>query len=112
MNAIRGQKTVINPLPQAVRIDRVSEIAVCVPVVLAQRCGGHAHLIRALKVFQNLPPVALIPSAAPMTLVHDNQVEEIPRVLPVEAWASLVVGNSLIGGKVHLAALYGFTLNF
>ena len=40
-----------------------------------------------------------------MALVDDDEVEEVGRVFPVEAGAVLVLGDGLVGGKVHLAAL-------
>ena len=40
-------------------------------------CGGS-------EVFEDFAPVALVAGAAPVALVHDDQVEEVARVLLVE----------------------------
>src|SRR5437870_4854724 len=39
-----------------------------------------------------------------MALIHDNQIEEIARVLTVESGATLVFGDCLVGREIHLAA--------
>ena len=67
--------------------------------------GRHAELEGRLEVVQDLPPVALVPGAAPMALVHDDEVEEIGRILAVEARPALVLGDGLVDGEVHLPAL-------
>ena len=54
-----------------------------------------------------LSPVALVPSASPVTLIYYYQVKEIRRILAKEAWAPLILGQRLIDGKVHLPALDG-----
>src|SRR5439155_24210584 len=49
--------------------------------------------------------------AASMELVHDNQVEEIARVFPVESRSAFVFGDCLVGREIHFAALGRVTLD-
>ena len=110
MDAVGGEEAVVDALPQAVGVERVAEVAVGVAVVLAQRGGRHAELVGGLEVLEDLAPVALVAGAAAMALVHDDQVEEVGRVLAVEAGAALVLGDGLVDGEVHLAALAGLAV--
>src|ERR1035437_778398 len=108
MHSIGGEEAIIDSLTLAIGIDRIAEVAVSVPVVLPQRRGSHADLEGVLKILQNLPPVAFVAGASAMALVHDNKVEEIAGVFPIETGAVRVAGNSLVDGEVHLPALDGF----
>ena len=105
MHAVGREEAVVDALPQAVRVDRVAEVAVGVAVVVAQRRGGHAELVGGLEVLEDLAPVALVAGAAAVALVDDDQVEEVGREFPVQAGAALVLGDGLVDGEVHLAAL-------
>src|SRR5205085_905451 len=71
----------------------------------ALRSRGHAKLIGRLEVVENLAPVALVVGTAAMALVHDDEVEEIARVFFVQAGTVRVLGDGLVDGEVHLAAL-------
>src|SRR5205823_11859522 len=57
VDSIWREKAVFDSLPQAVLVNRVPEIKVCVARLIAQRCGCHAELIGRLEVFENLAPV-------------------------------------------------------
>src|SRR6266403_5164079 len=46
-----------------------------------------------------------------MALVHDDEIKEIPWILPVQAWTALVFCDGLINCKVHLPALDRLGLN-
>ena len=105
MDPVGRQEAVVDALPQAVGVDRVAEVGVGVAVVLAQRRGGHAELVGRLEVLQDLAPVAVVAGAAPVALVHDDQVEEVRRILPVQPRPALVLGDGLVDGEVHLPAL-------
>ena len=105
MDAVRGQEAVVNPLPQAVGVDRVAEIGVGVGVRVAFRRCGQAKLIRGLEVFEDLPPTALVPGTTPMAFVNDNQVEEVRRVFAVKAGPVVILRNGLIDGEVDFPAL-------
>ena len=105
MDAIRGQEAVSDALREAVLIERIAEIVVCVDVVFPPRRRSHPDLGRGLEPIENLPPVAVIPRAAPMAFVNDDEIEEIPRILPVEAGTVLVTRDGLIDREIHVAAL-------
>ena len=53
MHPVGREEAVVDPLPQAVLVDRVAEVEVGVAVVLAQRRGGHAELERRLEVVED-----------------------------------------------------------
>ena len=93
------------PLGKAVFVERIAEVPVRIDVVLAARSGRHADLAGRLEPPQDLAPVAVSARTATMALVHDHQIEEVPRVLPVEAGTVLVAGDGLIDGEVHVPAL-------
>src|SRR5205823_13501830 len=75
-----------------------------------RRCG-HAQLKGRLKVGENLPPVTVVLRTAAMTLVHDDQVEELRAIIAVEPWATVILGDGLISGEIHLAAFDGLALD-
>ena len=105
VDPIRGEKAVRDALGQAVLVDRVAEVIVGVDVVLPSRRRGHADLARRLEPLQDFPPVAVVAGAAAVALVHDDQIEEVPRILAVQAGAILIAGDGLVDGEIHLAAL-------
>ena len=84
---------------------RVAEVAVGVAVVVAQRRGRHAELHSGREVFENLAPGARVAGAAAVTLVDDDEVEEVRRERLEQADAPLILGQRLIEGEIHLAAL-------
>ena len=110
MDAVGGQEAVLDALAQAVGVDRVAEVAVGVAIIVAQRRRGHAELIGRLEVFEDLAPVALVAGAAAVALVHDDQVEEVGRVLAVETRPALVLGDGLVDREIHLAAFVGLAV--
>ena len=66
---------------------------------------------RISEVFEDFAPVAFVAGASPVTLIHDDEIKEIGAVFPIEAGATLVLGNGLVGGEIHLTALDDFALN-
>ena len=103
MDAIRGQEAVSDALRQAVFIKRIAEIVVGVDVILSPRRRCHPDLGRRLEPLEDLPPIAVVPGAAPMAFVDDDEIEEIPRILSVEAGAVLVTRDGLVDREVHVA---------
>src|ERR1700730_1198488 len=53
MDAIRSEKAIVNALPQAVLIDRATEVIEGIPGLIVERCGSHSQLNPRLKVLQN-----------------------------------------------------------
>ena len=107
MHAEGSEKPVRDALGEAVLVDRIAEVRVGVDIVLPAWRGGHAELGRRLEPLQDLAPVAVVAGAAPMAFVDDDEIEEVSRVLPVEARPALVAGDALTGREVHVAALRG-----
>ena len=77
----RRQEAVVDAFLERVDVDRLAEIGVSVHVVLALRRGGEAELHGGGEVIQDAAPVALVVGAAAMTLVNDDEVEEVRRIL-------------------------------
>ena len=73
--------------------------------------GTYSRGEMTFEVFENFPPIALVPRASPMALVDNDEVEEIRRKLTVQSRPLLVPRDSLIGSEVHLAAFYRFSLD-
>ncbi len=105
MDAVRSQEAIRDAFAQAVRVDRIAEVPVCVPVVRTQRRRGHAKLNGGLKVLEDLAPVALLASAAAVTLVDNDEVEEVAWKLAIQAGTHFIVRDRLVRREVHLAAL-------
>src|SRR5580704_14287978 len=110
MYPIGSKKAVGESLAKAILEDGISEVAICGLVVPAQRGSGHADLNRRLEVFQNLPPVALLPRATAMALVNDDEVKEIGCEFLVQSGAVLVLRDGLIRGEIHFPAFDRFTV--
>ena len=106
VHTVRGEEAVVDALPQAVGVDRCAEVGVGIDVVLALRRRRHADLVGGREVLEDLAPVALVLGTAAVTLIDDHEVEEVGRVLAVEPGPSLVTGDRLVDGEVHLAALH------
>ena len=122
----RREEAVLDPLFQAVCINRLTEIINIGNVLrFLGRCS-HADLRCRRKVFQNFAPVTLLFRRTTVTLIHNNQVEEIraeqlrqsgkciiaiffliiviARKLLIQREVDLIRGNGagVIFGKVHL----------
>ncbi len=111
MHPVRSEKPVVDPLAQAVAVDRRTEILVRVAILDAERRGGHAPLVREMEMREDLAPVAFLRRAAPVALVHDDQIEESGVVLPVQPRPGLISRDGLVGREVHLPALDRFALD-
>lgn len=105
MHTIRSEEAVFNSLLETVGVDRVAEVAVGITVVFAQRCGGHAELVRRFEVLEDLTPVALVTRASAVALINDDEVEEVGRKAFVQAWSAFVFCDRLVDCEVHLSAL-------
>ena len=105
VDSVGGEEAVRDALSEAVLVERIAEVPVGIGVVHAARRRGHADLAGGLEPLQDLAPVAVSTGAAAMALVHDHQIEEVPRIFPVQAGAVLVACDGLIDGEVHVPAL-------
>ena len=111
VHPVRRQEPIIYPLPQAVCVDRVSEIPIRVFVVLPQWRGCHAKLKCWLEVFEDLTPVAFVACAPTVTLVDDDEIEEIRWVFVEQTRPPLVSSYRLIRREIHLAAHHRLALD-
>ena len=105
VDSIWREKAVFDSLPQAVLVNRIAEVKIGVAGFIAQRCGCHAELVGGLEVFENFAPVRFFPRAAAMTFIHDDQVEEVRRILFVKSGACSSFCQCLINREINLAAL-------
>jgi hypothetical protein len=105
MHAVGREEAIVDPLTQAVLIDRIPEVEIGVAGLLTKRCRGHAELDRRLEVLQYDPPGTLVTCAAAMAFVHDDEVEEVGREGSEQPRAPLVLGERLVDPEVHLSAL-------
>ena len=79
VDSVRRQKAVFDPLAEAVFVDRIAEVEIGVAVVLTKGRCGHAELIGRFEPGEDFAPVGIVTGAAPVALIHDDEVEEIPR---------------------------------
>src|SRR5438309_723053 len=104
MNAIGREESILDSLAQAVGIDRIAEIEISIAIIFTQRGSGHSQLKSRLEIGENLAPVAQIARAAPVAFVHDNQIKEVWPEFFIKAGTAFILGQGLIGGKVHFPA--------
>ena len=75
------EEAVVDAFLERIDIDRLAEVSVGVHVVFTFGSGGQAKLHRRGKVVEDAAPVAFIVGTTPMTLVDDDEVEEVRWVL-------------------------------
>ena len=113
LHPIGGQETVFDALFQGVRIDRVAKIAVGVHVHIPSRGGRHSQLHGRLVILQQLPPLTLIVGSASVTLVNDDKIEKIRRILLVIGLTGGVVRHErLEDGEIQVAGFRHAVLMF
>ena len=105
MDAVGGEEAVLDALPQAVGVERVAEVDVGVAVVLAQAGWRSCRAGRPARSIPGSPASRFVTGAAPVALVHDDQVEEVRWRCFEQALSALVLSHSLVEGKVHLPAV-------
>jgi hypothetical protein len=64
MYAVWGEKSILDPLPQAVSVNGIAKVAVRADVVAAKRSRCHAELIGRFEVLKDATPRALVLGAA------------------------------------------------
>lgn len=65
-------------------VDRFPKILVGIDIGFAFGGGGHAELAGGGEIFEDVPPVAVLIGTAAVTLVDDDEVEEIGGILFIE----------------------------
>src|SRR5690606_11887204 len=86
-------------------IERIAEIVVGVDVILSPRRRCHPDLGRRLEPLEDFSPVAIVARTATMAFVDDDEIEEVARILAVEARTVLVTCNGLVDREIHVATL-------
>ena len=109
LDAKRREKTIVNAVFERIHKHRLTKVGVGIGIVLALGRGGQPQLHGGGKVFQNAAPAALIIGPAPVALVHDDEVEEVWRVLAKIrrrfAVLTLPAHKGLEDGEEHAAVL-------
>src|SRR3990172_9086037 len=111
MDSIGGEKAVLDALPKAVGVERVAEVTVCVTIIFSERGSCHTNLAGGVEILEDLAPVALVGSAPPMALIHDDQVKEVLGIIPVQTGATLILSDGLVDSEVHLPSLQRLALD-
>ena len=102
---IGRQKAVRDALPQGVAVEGLAEV-VDVGYLLGFLGGGrHPDLGSRGEVFEHLAPGGIVRGAAPVTLVHEDQIEEVRGELPVDFLLLLGPGHGLIEAEIDLKRL-------
>jgi hypothetical protein len=79
---LRGKKSVVDALTEAVGVNRFAEIVVRVGVVLTAWRGSHPELGCWLKILEYLSPVAVFAGAAAVTFINNDDIEKVAGELP------------------------------
>ena len=77
----RGKITIIDPLFQRVDVNRFAEVVVGINIPFSFRRCRQPQLNGGLKIFKNEPPAALIVGTSTVTLINDDKVKEVGRVV-------------------------------
>src|SRR5260221_1696626 len=107
-HAIRGEKAIIDAGAQGVAVDWFAKILIRLYGLSAQGRSRHAYLDGALEVFQDGAPPGIGLRAAPVTLIHNDDIEEVAWIVVIQPCARLVIGYRLVGSENNIAA--GFCL--
>ena len=83
VNTERNKETVFDSLFQRIGIYRLPEVGIGIGIYLSSWCGSHAELIGRIKIFHQFSPLAFIIGSTTMTLINDDEVEEIALILHV-----------------------------
>ena len=96
------EEAVVDALPERVGVDRVAEVLDVGDVLRFLGRGGEADLRGGGEVFEHLAPGRIVGGAAAVTLVDDDQVEEVRRELLVDVLLFLRAGDGLVEAEVDL----------
>ena len=80
---VGGEKTIGNPLPKGVGVERFAEVFNIGDGLCFLRGGGETDMGGAFEVVQNLPPGAVSGCTATMAFVHHYQIKEIRAEFPI-----------------------------
>ena len=101
------EEAILNAFFQAISIDWLPEITEVGDVLGFLGGGGHTDLGCRLEIFQNPAPAALFLGRTSVTLVHDNQVEEVRGKQLAEMFLVIIAHQLLIQREVNLVGRDG-----
>ena len=99
------EEAIGDALAQRVGVNRFAEVFDVGDLLGFLGRGGKADLRRRGEIFQDLPPRRIIGGTAPVTLVHDDEIEEIRRELLVDVLVLLGAGDGLVEAEIDLECL-------
>ena len=103
------QKAVVYSLLQRVGIDGISEVSISIDIVLSLWGGGQSELYSRREVLKNTSPIPLVIRTTTMTLIDDDAVKEVWRILakirsgPISAHEGLEDRKEYIPRRRHRA---------
>src|SRR6266540_4029239 len=109
---VRRKKAVVYSGRKAVSKDRLAEVPVGVDILRAPRRRRHADLGSRLEILEDVAPTRFVSRAPSVTLVHDDQVEVIRRILAVETRPHLILRDGLVEGEINLPSFLRLALDF
>jgi hypothetical protein len=100
----RREEAVCNTLFEGIAIDRISEIAVGVGIIMTARSGSHTELVCKGEIVHEFAPLALVVGSSAVALVDNDKIKEVGGILFV-IWlpCTIVAHESLENGKVQVA---------
>ena len=108
---VRGEETIGDPLAQRIGVDRLAEVVHVGDVFGLLRGGGQPDLCGRGEVVQHLAPGRVGIGAAAVTLVHDDQVEEVGRKLAIDILPILRPRDALVEGEVDFVGFVHLALD-
>ena len=79
----RNKETILNTLFQRIAIYRLPEVGIGVGIILSSWCGSHTQLISTIEILHQLSPFTFVIGTTSMTLVDNDEVEEVALILHV-----------------------------
>ena len=99
-----GEVAILDALFEGIGVNGISEIAIGVRVLLSFRRSGHAELVGVGEIVHQLTPLALVVGTSAVTLIDDDEVEEIRGVLLIVGLPGGVFGHEgLEDGEIEVS---------
>ena len=96
------EEAVGNALPERVGVNRVAEVFDVGNVLGFLRCRGQADLGGGGVILEDLAPRGILVGAPAVTLVHEDEIEEVRRKLLVDVLLLLGARDGLVEAEVNL----------
>ena len=97
-----SKKSILYAFLQAIGINGIAKVVNVGNVFSFFRCGCHTNLCGGFEIFQNHAPAAFFLCGASMTLIYNDQVEEVRLEQLAEMFFALVTNQLLIQRKINL----------